>query len=142
MVRATRKPKQALYVTEDSFGCMKKVFEFQYQDYPNVQSAWNPSMDIFETEEDYVILIEAAGLNEETLELHAIDKRLVLSGERRQFFEEPVLRYHQLEIQFMPFQKTIILPDVVDENQVKANYRNGMLIIRVSKKCKKGKSEK
>lgn len=142
MVRSTRKSKQALYVTEDSIGCMKRVFEFQYQDYPNVQSAWNPSMDIFETEEDYVILIEAAGLNEETLQLHAIDKRLVLSGERRQFFDEPVLRYHQLEIQFMPFQKTIILPDVVDENQVQANYRNGMLVIRVSKKCKKGKSEK
>lgn len=142
MARMTKKSKQALYVSEDSFGCVKRVFEFQYQDSPSVQSAWNPSTDIFETEEDYIILIEAAGLNEETLQLHAIDKRLVLSGDRRQYFTEPVLRYHQLEIQFMPFQKTIILPDAVDESQVQANYRDGMLTIRVSKQCTKGKSEK
>ncbi len=142
MVRMTRKSKQALYVTDDSAGCVKHVFEFQYQDSPGVQTAWNPNTDIFETEDYYAILIEAAGLNEESLHLHAVDNRLVLSGERHHSFHDAVIRYHQLEIQFMPFQKTIILPESIDVNQVQANYREGMLMIRVFKKGKKGKSEK
>ena len=104
MVRVTRKSKPAFYVTEDSFGCTKHVFEFQYQDIPGIQSAWNPNTDIFETKENYIILIEAAGLDEESLQLHAVDNRLVVSGDRRQWNDPSVTRYHQLEIQFMPFQ--------------------------------------
>lgn len=141
MVRMTRKSKQAFYVTEDSFGCAKQVFEFQYHDSPSVQSAWNPNMDIFETEEDYIIVLEAAGLDEESLQLHAVDNRLVVSGERQNICDDSVIRFHQLEIQFMPFQKTIILPDVIGVNQVQASYRNGMLVVRVSKDLKKGKTK-
>ncbi len=133
MVRMTRKPKQPVCVSEDSFSKTKQVFEFQYQYTPGVHSSWDPNTDIFETEDHYVIQIEAAGLNEESLSLHAVENRLVVSSERRKMVEEQVIRYHQLEIQFMPFQKTIILPDNIDVKNVNANYREGMLIIHVVK---------
>lgn len=137
MVRMIRKSKQTFLVTEDSFGRTKGVFEFQYQDTPGVQSAWNPNTDIFETEDHIYILIEAAGLNEDSLHLHAVDNRLVLSGERKQVFDEPVIRYHQLEIQFMPFQKTIILPGLLDVDSVQAQYRDGLLTILIPKESLK-----
>lgn len=128
-----RKKRKTLYVSEDSFGKNRSVFEFQYQDIPDIHSAWNPNMDIYETKDDLVVLIEAAGLDEKSLTLHAVDNRLVLSGERKRLVDEEVIRYHQLEIPCMPFQKTIILPGTIDDSRVKAKYENGLLMIRVSK---------
>ena len=91
-------------------------------------------MDIYETDDDLVILIESAGLKEGSLQLHAVDNRLILGGERKLIEEAPITRYHQLEIQFTPFQKTIVLPGHIDEKHVKAEYKNGLLSIRVKKR--------
>ncbi len=135
MVRMNRKSKKTLVVSEDGGGRTKHVIEFQYQDAPDMQSTWSPSMDIYETDDDLVILLEAAGLQENSLQLHAVENRLILGGERRLKEEAPIARYHQLEIQFTPFQKTIVLPGRIDEKHVNAEYKNGLLSIRVKKKC-------
>lgn len=132
MVRMVRKSK-TLCITEEVQGQSKHVYEFQYHDMPASQTSWNPNMDILETSKDLIIIIEAAGLDEKKLQLNAIENRLVLSGERRLDISDSVVRYHQLEILFMPFQKTIILPGAIDEKNVKAQYKNGMLTIRVPK---------
>lgn len=141
MVRMIRKPKSKIYVSEDNLGQTKNVIEFQYFDAPDAPNTWNPNMDIFETEEDVVIMIEAAGLDEDSVRLHAMDNRLVLAGERRLEMEDSIIQYHQLEIQFMPFQKTIIIPGAIDVDKVRAKYRNGMLTISVSKRYLEGNSE-
>lgn len=133
MVRASRK-KQTLIVSEDCQGQPKHVLEFHYQDASEFHPSWNPPMDIYETETDLVILLEAAGLDENSLQLHAVDNRLVLNGERKFKQDHEIIRYHQLEIQFMPFQKTIVIPGRIDEKKVRAEYHNGMLTIRVSKR--------
>ncbi len=133
-----RKIHKKIAVSEDSFGKTRSVFEFHYQNLPETQTAWNPNMDIYETENDLVVTIEAAGLKKDSLTLQAIDNRLILSGERKQFVDEEVIRYYQLEIPSAPFQKTVILPGPIDEDRVDAQYRNGLLTIRVSKKGLEG----
>lgn len=133
MGRRIRKTKQTFIIAEDCFGQSKSAFEFNYQDMHGIHTTWNPNMDIFETEENFVIVVEAAGLDEETLHLHAVDNRMILNGERKLSLPEPVIRYHQLEIQFMPFQKTIILPGRIEVSKVKAQYKDGFLTIVVSK---------
>ncbi len=140
MVRMIRKSNQGIFVTEENMGQTKSAFEFQYYDTPDPPNTWNPNMDIFETEDDLVMMVEAAGLDEDSLRLHAVDNRLVLNGERRLEMESSIIRYHQLEIQFMPFQKTIVLPGTIDVDKVRAEYRNGMLTISVSKRFIEGTS--
>lgn len=133
MVRMSRKTKQTLIVTEDGINQTKHVIEFQYQDTAD-STTWSPAMDIYETEAELVILVEAAGLKEDSLHLHAVDNRLVINGERHLSESKDITRYHQLEIQFTPFQKTIVLPGLIEESRVKAEYKNGMLAIRVDKR--------
>lgn len=135
MARREKKTKNFLYIQEDCCGKASKVFEFQYFDSPEQRGGWEPNMDIFESEKDICVLIEAAGLNEESLNLHAVDNRLVVSAERQLKFEETICQYHQLEIQFLPFQKTVILPGTIEASEVDAKYNNGMLFIRVPKKA-------
>lgn len=134
MVRMNRKSKKALVVSEDGMGQTKHVIEFQYQDTTDMQTTWSPQMDIYETDDDLVILVEAAGLREDSLQLHAVNNRLILGGERHLNEEAQISRYHQLEIQFTPFQKTIVLPGKIDEKHVNAEYKNGLLSIRVKKR--------
>lgn len=138
MVRVSRK-KQTFVVSEEGHSGAKHVLEFRYQDNAEMNPSWNPPMDIYETERDLVILVEAAGLDENSLQLHAVGERLVVNGDRKFKYDSNILRYHQLEIQFMPFQKTIILPGKIDQSHIEAEYKNGILCIRVSKKYVKGK---
>jgi len=138
MVRMVRKSKQTICISEEGASRNKHVFEFQYHDASGAQTAWNPNMDIFETTNDLVVLVEAAGLDESSVQLHAVENRLILSGERQLNIGEDIMRYHQLEVQFMPFQKTLILPSKINIDHVKAQYKNGFLIIRVSKKNLEG----
>ena len=141
MGRSERKPKESLLIQEDCGGYAKNVVEFRYFDSQEMNAGWNPNMDIFETETEIIVLIEAAGLNEDTLRLHSVDNRLVVSGDRHLDSKETIRHFHQLEIQFLPFRKTIILPGAIDAAHVTAKYRNGMLTISVTKKDMKQRNE-
>ncbi len=134
MVRRLRKTRETLVVSEDCQGQSKTVFEFNYHQPPGTRTAWTPNMDILETEEDLIILIEAAGLDKNSIHLQAVDNRLILTGERTKKKYSGCVRYHQLEIQYMPFEKSIILPGTVDVAHVNAEYENGMMEIRISKR--------
>ena len=138
MVRMIRKSKQTLFISEESSGKSKHVFEFHYHDMPGGETAWNPNMDIYETADELIILLEAADLEEDSIQLHSIGNRLVLTGERHQEVRDSVTRFHQLEIQFSAFQKTIILPCTINTDKVNAQYKNGLLTIHVPKDCLEG----
>jgi HSP20 family molecular chaperone IbpA len=129
-----RKIKESFMIQEDHCGKSRSAFEFQYFEVSDERAIWNPNMDILETEKEIIVLIEAAGIQEDTLQVHAIDNRLVVSGERHLTIPDTIRHYHQLEIQFMPFQKTVILPGTVDSAHIIATYAKGMLDIRVSRK--------
>ncbi len=134
MVRRMRKSKETLIVSEDCLGQSKHIYEFHYHSPHGLRTTWNPNMDIIETADELIILVEAAGLDKNSLRLHAVDNRLILNGERRMKKYSQVVRYHQLEIQFLPFEKTIILPGTIDVAHVQAEFEQGILEIRVSKK--------
>ncbi|RJP19968.1 MAG: Hsp20/alpha crystallin family protein [Candidatus Omnitrophota bacterium] len=134
MARRIRKSRETLFVSEDCQGQSKNVFEFHYHEPPGARTTWNPNMDILETPDDLIILVEAAGLDKNSIRLQAVDNRLILSGDRRMKKCVKCIRYHQLEIQFLPFVKTVILPGTVDVALVKAEYENGLLEIRVAKR--------
>jgi HSP20 family protein len=130
-----------MFISEESSSKSHHIFEFHYHDAPGVETSWNPNMDIYETENDLILLIEAAGLDEQSLKLHSIENRLVLTGERHQESQDSIMRYHQMEIQFMPFQKTIVLPCEVEIDKVNASYQNGLLRIRIPKECLEGQDQ-
>jgi len=133
MVRMVHKTPKKLCITEDCFGKTKHILEFYYHEEPDNQSRWSPNTDIYETQDEVVIVVEAAGLDENRITLQSEGRRLILQGERKAAEAQPVMCYHQLEIQYMPFQKTFILPSLVDADSVCADYRNGLLSIRIPK---------
>ena len=57
-----------------------------------------------------------------------------LKGERKRETEVKEDNYHRIERSYGTFQRSIVLPSVVDPNRVKATYREGVLEIQLPKK--------
>ncbi|MDZ7374152.1 MAG: Hsp20/alpha crystallin family protein [candidate division KSB1 bacterium] len=94
---------------------------------------WNPNTDIFETDEEVVIRMEAAGLDKNRLHVTLQGDRLIVRGYRPESHPCTPVTYQQMEISYGPFEKIFVLPDEVRNNPIRAVYRNGMLEIHVAK---------
>ncbi len=93
---------------------------------------WSPPTDVYETESDYVVRVEVAGIQETDLEISFENGILVISGNRS---EAPAERraYHQMEIHFGKFSTAIGVPGPIDLDRSIAEYKDGFLLVRMPK---------
>ena len=93
--------------------------------------AWSPPTDVYETENNFVVRVEAAGMRESDFSINAEDNFLVISGVRS---ESPEWRaYRQMEIRFGEFSTAIELPLGVDVSKADADYKDGFLNVILPK---------
>ena len=99
----------------------------------NGAGRWAPAMDLFETEDAFVLKADLPGLGEEDVELELQDNVLTVSGERR--FEHEIKRegYHRIERGSGSFSRSLTLPDGVDPDAIAASFDRGVLEIRIPK---------
>jgi HSP20 family protein len=97
------------------------------------RSAWSPAVDIYETEGEIAIKAEIPGMNKEDISVEIKNNTLYLKGERK--FEKDVKEenYHRMERSYGSFHRVFSLPATVDQEKVKASYKNGVLEINISK---------
>jgi HSP20 family protein len=91
------------------------------------------SVDVFETEEDVVVVAEIAGISEEEVEIIVDGTVLILSGERHPHPSRPGRLYSQMEVCHGPFRRELVLPADVDPDRARATYSQGMLEIVLPK---------
>lgn len=96
--------------------------------------AWEPAMDLYETPDEVVVLVELAGVREEEIEIIVSGKTLVIRGERREPQASSKRTYHQMEIAKGPFERGILLPVAVDANETRASCQNGILEVVLPKR--------
>lgn len=110
----------------DTFTTVDSMFSVTFR-------KWNPSMDIYETEEEIIVLAEIAGVEKENLEVEVNSKALCIRGVR--ICQAPLenANYKLAEIFYGPFERTIFLPRPVDVEKVAASYVNGFLKITLKK---------
>jgi HSP20 family protein len=93
--------------------------------------AWSPPTDVYETENNFVVRVEAAGMRESDFTINAEDNFLVISGVRS---VNPEWRaYRQMEIRFGEFSTTIEIPLGVDVSKADADYKDGFLSVILPK---------
>ncbi|MBN1755337.1 Hsp20/alpha crystallin family protein [bacterium] len=93
---------------------------------------WHPPIDVYEMEKVMVIKMEIAGLKDEDLSIQANGKYLTIQGIREEHIPPACPTYHNMELNFGPFERNILLPDRFCENEIKATYKNGFLLITIS----------
>lgn len=92
---------------------------------------WSPPTDVFETESDYVVAVEAAGMRESEFDVIYDNGTLLISGNRPDAAERR--SYYQMEIHFGQFTTAVTLPGPVDLDHAAAEYKDGFLIVKLPK---------
>ena len=92
---------------------------------------WLPPVDIWETEDELVIEIDAPGCEPQDLAAEVVDNQLVVSGERA--LTDTAARRYRSERWQGRFVRTFIVPPGVDNASIKAEYVAGVLRLRVPK---------
>lgn len=94
---------------------------------------WAPSIDVTESEKEVLVRAEVPGVDLEDFDLQITGDVLTLSGEKKESTEEEEGDYYYAERRFGSFRRQIRLPTSVNPDQVNAEYRNGVLTIRMEK---------
>jgi len=94
---------------------------------------WLPSVDISETEAEYLVRAELPAVKKEDVHLTFDDGMLTLSGERKQKKEEKTEKLHRVESFYGKFSRSFSLPDNVDGVAIRAEAKDGVLTVHVPK---------
>lgn len=98
-------------------------------------NAWNPVVDVAETDRELTVDLELPGIRPEEIEITANNGVLTVRGEKRGDRKEGTeeSRYHLVERSYGSFTRSFQLPQGLDEDKIEAEYNNGILAIHIPK---------
>lgn len=99
-----------------------------------VAGGWNPTVDIYETDDEIVVKAELPGLEKDQVGVEYKDGTLILRGERKLERDVKEESYHRMERSYGTFLRTFPLPASVDDEKIGATMKNGILEVHLPKK--------
>ena len=95
-------------------------------------STWMPPVDIFQTgEHELVLKAEVPDLNREDIDLTVDKGTLTIKGEKKFAGEPKDDQFHRIERRYGAFSRSFSLPQTVDATKLSAEYKNGVLTVRL-----------
>lgn len=95
-------------------------------------SAWVPPVDIFQTgEHELVLKAEIPDMNREDIDVNIDNFVLTIKGEKKASNDVKDEQYHHVERRYGSFTRSFSLPQTVDPNKVAAEYKNGVLTVKL-----------
>jgi HSP20 family protein len=94
---------------------------------------WVPSMDLVETDEQFVLRADLPGLSEGDVSIELEDNVLTVAGERKAEHEDKKEGFYRMERSFGQFRRSLTLPDGVDADGIAATFDKGVLEVRIPK---------
>ncbi len=101
---------------------------------PSSTTSWSPAVDIYETESEIIVQAELPGMERKEIELSLENNVLTLKGDRRFEKEGKDENYHRIERSYGSFTRAFSIPAMVNEEEIKADYKEGVLAILLPKK--------
>jgi HSP20 family protein len=95
-------------------------------------TGWTPAVDVLETPDRYVVMVELPGLSQDDVQLQHHEGHLTISGVRRER-ESPCEQFHRIERGHGSFSRTFQLPLPVDAERITADLRDGVLTVTCPK---------
>lgn len=95
---------------------------------------WSPAVDIFETENELQLKADLPGVEMKDIDIQLENGTLALRGERKFEQEKKEGGFHRVERSYGSFARYFTLPETLDPEQVKAEYKNGVLTVKLAKK--------
>lgn len=125
---------------EDRWAEPFKILEGMLADWPGPdfftgrEGTLFPAVDILEKDGNLILKAELPGVHEKDIHLTLEGGRLTLKGEKRSETEEKGNNFHRRESVHGSFSRSFSLPETVDPDEVKADYKNGVLTVTIPQK--------
>ncbi|MBN1881535.1 MAG: Hsp20/alpha crystallin family protein [Deltaproteobacteria bacterium] len=97
------------------------------------RSRFVPSVDIKENKKSLVVKAEIPGMDAKDIDLTLEKDMLIISGERTDEKEEEDENYYRRETSYGSFRRSLKLPVEVEADKIKADYKNGVLTVKLPK---------
>ena len=95
-------------------------------------NTWMPPVDIFQTgDHELVLKAELPDMSREDIDITVENFVLTVKGEKKLSHEVKEEQYHHAERRYGTFSRSFSLPQTVDSNRVAAEYKNGVLTVRL-----------
>ena len=95
-------------------------------------NTWTPPVDIFQTgDHELVLKAELPDMSREDIDITVENFVLTVKGEKKLSHEVKEEQYHHLERRYGTFSRSFSLPQTVDSSRVAAEYKNGVLTVRL-----------
>jgi len=97
-------------------------------------ATWAPPVDIYETENELVVKAELPDFQDKDIDVRITNNTLTIRGERK--FEKDVKEENYLRIEraYGSFMRSFSLPNTVSSENIRADYRNGVLTLHMAKR--------
>ncbi|HJS57340.1 MAG TPA: Hsp20/alpha crystallin family protein [Vicinamibacteria bacterium] len=96
---------------------------------------WSPAVDIEETDQEFLIKAELPEVKREDIEVSIQDGVLAIEGERKLEMEQKGRTFHRVERSYGRFVRSFALPEDADAAKVRADFKEGVLRVRVAKRA-------
>jgi HSP20 family protein len=98
-------------------------------------TTWAPAVDIYETENELVVKADLPDVSEKDLDVRIENNTLTIRGERK--FEKKVEEENYLRVErtYGSFSRSFSLPNTVNSEAIKAEYKNGVLTVELPKRA-------
>lgn len=121
---------------------MNRLFDEAFRGTPRAGSeddwalggSWAPAVDIYEQGGDIVLKAELPGVDPKNADIRVENNTLTLRGERKLDNEIKRENYHRVERAYGTFSRSFTLPSVVDTDKIKAEYKDGVLLVTLPKR--------
>jgi len=95
---------------------------------------WVPPVDIKETENELIFVADVPGIDMKDIDVRMENGTLTMRGERKFERGGDEGGWHRVERSYGTFERVFTVPETVDADHVKADYKNGTLTITLPKK--------
>jgi HSP20 family protein len=95
---------------------------------------WVPPVDIKETENELILKADVPGIELNDIDIRMENGTITIRGERKFENAGPEGGWHRVERSYGTFERVFSLPETVDAEAVKADYKNGTLTLTLPKK--------
>lgn len=95
--------------------------------------SWNPPVNVLETPDAYIFRMDLPGVGKDQISVEVRGNRLIIQGERALAEEAGITAYHSVECKAGCFQRAFNLPGLVNVDEAKATYVDGVLEVVLPK---------
>lgn len=133
LIRWEPRGQQMRSLFDDFFDVMVRP-EWQRRRRWEEGGVWSPAVDLIDQKDKFLARVELPGVDKKDVKISLSDNNLTIQGEIERDKDIKKDEYYCCERVYGKFSRTITLPTVVDKEQIKASYKNGILEISLPKK--------